>query len=97
MGLQGGHNALEPAALGKPIIVGPNTANAKEIVAKLIACGAASRIHTQQDFQTIAEKLLTDSLLSDRMGQAGLALIENNKGALNATLEAIEQQLSKIN
>jgi 3-deoxy-D-manno-octulosonic-acid transferase len=95
IGQQGGHNTLEPAALGKPVIVGPNTANAKEIVSKLIDCGAAIRIRTQQDFQTIAESLITDGPLRDQMGQAGLALIENNKGALNSTLDAIEQQLSK--
>src|SRR5690554_1054149 len=36
MGEQGGHNALEPAALGKAVVIGPNTWNAKEIVQGLI-------------------------------------------------------------
>lgn len=95
MGTQGGHNALEPAALGKPVLVGPNTANAKEIVNELIECGAALRISNQQSFQACAEALLGDGLLRDRMGQAGLALVEKNKGSLKLTLDAIDRQLSR--
>jgi len=94
MGEQGGHNVLEPAALGKPVMVGPNTANSKDIVAELIGCGAAVRVTDQQEFQASAEKLLTDGLLRDQMGQAGLALMERNRGALELTLEAVDQQLS---
>jgi len=94
MGEQGGHNTLEPAALGKPVMVGPNTANAKEIVDELIDCGAAVRISNLQGFQASAEALLGDRLLRDRMGQAGLALIEKNKGALDLTLDTIDRQLS---
>jgi len=94
MGTQGGHNVLEPAALGKPVLVGPNTDNAGEIVAELIGCGAAIRVNSCQDFRQSAEKLLTDGPLRDQMGQAGLALIEKNKGALDLTLDAIDLQLS---
>jgi 3-deoxy-D-manno-octulosonic-acid transferase len=94
MGDQGGHNTLEPAALGKPVMVGPNTANAREIVAELIDCGAAVRVTDQQAFQAAAEELLGDGVLRDRMGRAGLALVEKNRGALELTLEAIDQQIS---
>jgi len=94
MGEQGGHNVLEPAALGKPVMVGPNTANAKDIVAELIDCGAAVRVTDQQEFQTSAESLLGDGLLRDQMGQAGLALIERNRGALELTMEEINRLVS---
>ena len=96
MGEQGGHNVLEPAALGKPVMVGPNTANAKDIVAELIDCGAAVRVTDRQEFQAFAETLLGNGLLRDQMGQAGLALVEKNKGALDLTLEAIDQVVSEI-
>ena len=97
MGEQGGHNALEPAALGKPVLVGPNSVNAREIVEELINSGAALRINNQQEFQDEAARTLSDGLLRDQMGQAGLALIEKNKGALDLTLEAISQQISQGN
>ncbi len=94
MGAQGGHNALEPAALGKPVMVGPNTANAREIVAGLIGCGAAMCINDSRELQVSATALLTDGSLRDRMGQAGLALVEKNRGALEITLDAIARQLA---
>ena len=97
MGEQGGHNVLEPAALGKPVLVGPNTVNAREIVEELINSGAALRINNQQEFQDEAARTLSDGLLRDQMGQAGLALIKKNKGALDLTLEAISQQISQGN
>jgi 3-deoxy-D-manno-octulosonic-acid transferase len=93
MGEQGGHNALEPAALGKPVLVGPNTINAKEIVEELIESGAALRIDNQQEFLQAVTRILNDGLLRDRMGQAGLALIEKNKGALELTLKRIERYI----
>lgn len=95
MGEQGGHNALEPAALGKPVLVGPNTVNAREIVEELINSGAALRIAGPQEFHDEAARILSDALLRDRMGQAGQALIEKNRGALGLTLEAISQQINK--
>ena len=93
MGEQGGHNALEPAALGKPVLLGPNMENAREIASQLLECGAAWRVSNQQDFRQSAEQILTDGVLRDRMGQAGRALVESNKGALGLTLEAAKSLL----
>ena len=93
MGEQGGHNALEPAALGKPVLLGPNMDNAREIVTQLLQCKAALRVTSQREFQQAAEQLLTDGALRERMGQAGRDLVANNKGALNLTLEAIKNLL----
>ncbi len=96
MGEQGGHNVLEPAALGKPVLVGPNTANASDIVTELVNGGAAWRVCDWQQLQRSAETLLKDSSVRQQMGLAGLALMENNQGALGRTLAAIEPLLSSI-
>jgi len=93
MGEQGGHNALEPAALGKPVLLGPNMDNAKEIAAQLIQYNAALRVTNQQDFRETTEKILTDSALRDSMGKAGRELVEKNRGALDLTLEAVKKLL----
>ena len=93
MGEQGGHNALEPAALGKPVLLGPNMDNAREIASQLLQCKAASRVNDQQDFCQMAEKILLDGTLRDSMGQAGQALVEKNRGALDLTMEAIGKLL----
>ena len=93
MGDQGGHNALEPAALGKPVLLGPNMENAREIATQLVECNAAMRVSDQDEFKRAAERILTDGVLRDRMGQAGRSLVESNKGALGLTLEAVEKLL----
>ena len=93
MGEQGGHNALEPAALGKPILLGPNMDNAREIASQLLQCKAALRVNDQQDFCQTAEKLLVNGTLRDSMGQAGRELVEKNRGALDLTMEAIGKLL----
>jgi 3-deoxy-D-manno-octulosonic-acid transferase len=93
MGEQGGHNPLEPVALGKPVLFGPNMENAREIADQLLRCNAAQCVNDQQAFRQAAEKILTDGILRDSMGQAGRSLIEENKGALDLTLEAIRSRI----
>ena len=93
MGEQGGHNPLEPAALGKPVLLGPNMVNAREIASQLIQSNAARLVNDRLEFQKTAEEILTDGILRDRMGQAGQELVENNKGALDLTLSAVKKWL----
>lgn len=93
MGEQGGHNALEPVALGKPVLIGPNMENAKEIADQLLQCNAARRVTNQQDFKLAVEEVLCDGVLRDSMGQAGRDLLEKNKGALDLTLKSIKKLL----
>ena len=93
MGEQGGHNALEPVALGKPVLMGPNMENAQEIANQLLKCNAARGVTNQQDFKQAAEEILRDGVLRDSMGQAGRELLEKNKGALDLTLKAVERLL----
>ena len=95
IGDQGGHNALEPAALGKPVLMGPNMANAREIADQLLACNAAREITNRQQLAETAGKILTDGVLRDNMGEAGRTLIEQNRGALSSTLAAIAKALQK--
>jgi len=92
-GDQGGHNPLEPAALGKPVLLGPNMENAKEIAAQLLQDNAARRVNNQSTVQEAAQEILSDGVLRDRMGQAGRELIEKNKGALDLTLKALTKLL----
>lgn len=93
MGDQGGHNALEPAALGKPVLLGPNMDNARDIATQLLQCNAAVQVTNQEKFRQSAEKLLTDDKLRESMGLAGRVLVEKNKGALKFTLEAVRKLL----
>lgn len=93
IGDQGGHNALEPAALGKPVLLGPNMPNAREIADQLLGCNAARQVSNSSELQQAAELILNNTELRDQMGQSALALVESNKGALNTSLQAINKYL----
>lgn len=94
IGDQGGHNALEPAALGLPVLFGPNMDNAREITDQLLVCGAAECIGDSGGFFAAAKRILEDTNLRNRMGQSGQDLVETSRGALDMTLQAIRGLLT---
>jgi 3-deoxy-D-manno-octulosonic-acid transferase len=89
----GGHNLLEPAALAKPLLVGPYTANVREIADQLLAAGAARRVHDRHDLAVTIKQLFSDASGRDRMGQAGQQLVSAGRGALQRTLDALQAWL----
>lgn len=84
----GGHNILEPASLGIPIVVGPHTFNFLEITRALIVHGGAERVETVTELATVVVRFLEHSKLRDATGSCGRELVERNRGAL-AKLESI--------
>jgi 3-deoxy-D-manno-octulosonic-acid transferase len=90
----GGHNLLEPAALGVPILTGPNNFNSEEIARLLIARGAAEIVHDAAELGTRVSALLADPAARARMGSAGRASVEGNRGALAKLLALIEPLLA---
>ncbi len=86
----GGHNLLEPAALGKPLLFGPHTANVKETATRLLETGAARRVLTVDDVTREVDHLFGHPVTRDRMGQAGLALVQRGRGALARTLDVLD-------
>ena len=94
MGEQGGHNALEPAALGLPVLFGPNMENAMDIAAKLIESKAAISVPNQKELHEAVRNLFNNSVQCRDMGNNGRFLIETNKGALELTLTAVKHLLS---
>jgi 3-deoxy-D-manno-octulosonic-acid transferase len=89
----GGHNLLEPAALGVPVLVGPNTGNSAEIAQLLIARGAAEVVHDGAELGVRVSTLLADPAARERMGAAGRASVDANRGALGKLLALIEPLL----
>jgi 3-deoxy-D-manno-octulosonic-acid transferase len=90
----GGHNLLEPAALGVPILTGPNNFNSEEISRLLIARGAAEVVHNATELGVRASALLADPEARARMGAGGRASVDGNRGALAKLLALIEPLLA---
>jgi 3-deoxy-D-manno-octulosonic-acid transferase len=89
----GGHNLLEPAALGVPILTGPYTANAADIARLLSGQGAAEIVHNPAELAARLAGLLQDPAARARMGNAARACVEANRGALAKLLALIEPLL----
>jgi 3-deoxy-D-manno-octulosonic-acid transferase len=77
----GGHNILEPAAHGKPVLVGPYMFNFKEIYALLSKRGVCITVKDSKELSTQMVKLLDNQELRFKMRQEALRIIDENKGA----------------
>lgn len=89
----GGHNLLEPAALGRPALVGPHTFNFAEVTEGLIEQGAVLRVATADDLGPAAIRLLADDDYRRRMGEAALAVMERERGAVGRSMAIIDEVL----
>lgn len=89
----GGHNILEPALFGKPILIGAHMENFAEIAATFLANGAAVQVHTAWEFEEELLSLMGDPVRRARVGAAAKALVEANRGAKERTLAAIAEVL----
>jgi 3-deoxy-D-manno-octulosonic-acid transferase len=89
----GGHNLLEPAALGVPVLTGPNNFNGAEVARLLTARGAASIVANAAELGARVSALLGDAAERERIGTLGRDCVEASRGALARLLELIEPLL----
>jgi 3-deoxy-D-manno-octulosonic-acid transferase len=89
----GGHNILEPAVFGRPIVFGPHMANFAEIARDFLDQGAAVQVHSGRELEDVVVELLTDPVRRARLGAAARALVDANRGARDRTLEALARLL----
>ncbi len=89
----GGHNMLEPAALGRPVITGPHLFNFSKIAMAMEEAGAAQKVDNAEQLAALLEQLLNDPQRRDRMGSSGRRLVEQNRGALQNLLVLLKQYL----
>ena len=90
---QGGHNILEPAVFGKPIVFGPYMQNFAEIARAFIDNDAAIQVRTGRELEHALMGLLADPVRRARLGAAARALVEANRGARGKTMTAIGRVL----
>lgn len=89
----GGHNILEPAALGKPVVFGPHMFNFAAISRLFIAEGAAQQVADSAELAQVVVAWLHDPVLADEIGQQGRAVMDANRGALQRLLALLATRL----
>lgn len=89
----GGHNILEPAVYGKPIVFGPHMQNFREIGDAFLANRAAVCVQSGRELEQALLALVTDPVRRARLGAAARALVEANRGAKQKTLAVLADVL----
>ncbi|HEX7339985.1 MAG TPA: lipid IV(A) 3-deoxy-D-manno-octulosonic acid transferase [Rhodanobacteraceae bacterium] len=89
----GGHNVLEPAALAKPVVVGPHTFNFEGITATLLKRGAALRIEDGAALGAAVLSLLEDDKRRVRMGERALDAFDRERGAVTRVMALVDEAL----
>jgi 3-deoxy-D-manno-octulosonic-acid transferase len=87
----GGHNILEPAVFGKPIVFGPHMENFAEIAAAFLSNGAAVQVRGDRELDDVLRTLVTDPVRRARLGAAARALVEANRGAKDKSLRVLAE------
>jgi 3-deoxy-D-manno-octulosonic-acid transferase len=86
----GGHNLLEPAAFGVPVLTGPSDFNAVEIAELLVRLGAARRVANGQELADAVSALFSDPAARQRIGAVGRRAVDANRGSTARLLALIE-------
>jgi 3-deoxy-D-manno-octulosonic-acid transferase len=83
----GGHNPLEPASWGKPVLFGPDMRDFSLISKLLLEARAAQRVMNADELLQAVTKLLADPRLAADMGLRGLRVVEEHKGSVDSALK----------
>jgi 3-deoxy-D-manno-octulosonic-acid transferase len=85
----GGHNILEPAVFGKPIVFGPHMLNFAEIADAFLANVAGVQVKNERELGDVLVALATDPIRRARLGAAARALVEANRGAKDKSISVL--------
>jgi 3-deoxy-D-manno-octulosonic-acid transferase len=89
----GGQNPIEPGALGKPMVFGPNMQNFGDVTRNFLGQGGALQVRDSEELEKMLGELLTDEKWRAEMGQNALKVVRENLGAVERTVEMILENL----
>lgn len=87
----GGHNLIEPAAEGKPVVFGPHMSNFQEIASSFLEAAAAIQVSGREELHEVLLRLLKEEGLRQDLGERARKLVEANRGAGKKTMESARQ------
>ena len=91
---EGGQNPIEPAALGKATVFGPNMGNFRDVVRIFLARQAAVQVRDAAELEQTFEALLADPARRERLGATARQIVRENQGAVARTVEMMVGPLS---
>ena len=94
---RGGHNLIEPAALGSPIILGTHTFNFEDIVQRFVDDEACIRVKNEDELLDAIELFAGDSNIANQYASRAKKVVEANKGSTEIQASYIINQLGEKN
>lgn len=91
---RGGHNMLEPASLGVPVVMGPHLSNFEEISGWLLGVGAAWVVNDVGELASKVLSLLADSSLRQRTGEMGRRVVDEHRGSVERIMTLLSPYLT---
>jgi 3-deoxy-D-manno-octulosonic-acid transferase len=91
---EGGQNPIEPGALGKAMVFGPNMQNFADVARSFLARDGAVQVRDAAELERALAKLLGDPARREELGSNALKVVRENLGAIERTVEMIVEQLS---
>jgi 3-deoxy-D-manno-octulosonic-acid transferase len=85
----GGQNPIEPAALSKAVVTGPNMENFAGVMTELLAAGALMQVRDEAELLEVCGRLLGDAAAREALGSRAGALVEANQGVMAHTVALI--------
>jgi 3-deoxy-D-manno-octulosonic-acid transferase len=90
---RGGHNPLEPAQFGVPVVMGSSFENFRDIVTKMLAADAIRIVRDEEELELAFHDLLSDPAAARAMGERGRQVFESQQGATARTVEALIEMM----
>ncbi len=89
----GGHNMIEPAAWGLPVMCGPELFNFTDVARALVEQGGLTIVRDEHQLVTQIARLLTDEALRQQAADTNRQVVERNRGALQRQFETVQRYL----
>jgi 3-deoxy-D-manno-octulosonic-acid transferase len=90
---RGGHNPLEPAQFGVPVVMGPSFENFRDIVGKMQTANGIQLVQDKDGLELALVELLTDRDAAREMGERGRKVFEQQQGATQKAVDAVVEMI----
>jgi len=89
----GGQNPIEPGAVGKAMVFGPNMQNFMDIAREFVSQNAAIQVANPERLENAIAELLADENRREEMGRNALQVVRKNLGAMGRTVDLLLENL----
>jgi 3-deoxy-D-manno-octulosonic-acid transferase len=92
---EGGQNPIEPAALGKSVVFGPNMQNFADVARAFLAQDGAVQVQNAAELESKFAELLANEERRAQLGRNAVKVVQENRGAINRTVDMILNRLGQ--